>query len=74
VVNTNRQVFGTFAALVLADHGDVLGRYRRTDPFDGSILDPGLLTSGAAFEDDQFFALLRLVARGIADAIGAGGS
>jgi pimeloyl-ACP methyl ester carboxylesterase len=74
VVNTNRQVFGTFAALVLADHGDVLGRYRRMDPFDGSILDPGLLTSGATFEDDQFFALLRLVARGIADAIGAGGA
>jgi hypothetical protein len=74
VVNTNRQVFGTFAGLVLADHCDVLGRYRRTDPFDGSILDPGLLTSGAAFGDDQFFALLRLFARGIADVIGAAGA
>jgi hypothetical protein len=66
VVNTNRQVYGAFAGLVLADHCDVLGRYRRADAIDHSVLDPGLLTSGANFQDDQFFALLRLIANGIA--------
>jgi pimeloyl-ACP methyl ester carboxylesterase len=66
VVNTNRQVFGKFAGLVLADHGDVLGRYRRVDVLDGKVTDPGLLTSGASFGDDEFFALLRMIARGIA--------
>jgi pimeloyl-ACP methyl ester carboxylesterase len=69
VVNTNRQVFGNFAGLVLADHGDVLGRYRRVDALDGSVLDPGLLTSGANFGDDEFFALLGVIAGGIAEVI-----
>jgi hypothetical protein len=32
------------------------------------VLDPGLLTSGARFGDDQFFSLLDLVASGIARA------
>jgi hypothetical protein len=68
VVNTARQVDGTFAGLVVGDHGDVLGRYRREDPLDGSVIDPGLLTSGARFRDDQFFALLDLIARRIAAA------
>jgi pimeloyl-ACP methyl ester carboxylesterase len=69
VVNTNRQVAGTFAGLVYADHCDVFGRYRRTDPFDNGVLDPGLLTSGANFGDDQFFKLIELVAAGIVRAI-----
>jgi hypothetical protein len=69
VVNTNRQVFGEFAGLVLADHGDVLGRYRRKDMLDGSILDPGLLTSGANFGDVEFFALLGVITAGIAEVI-----
>jgi pimeloyl-ACP methyl ester carboxylesterase len=68
VVNTARQVDGTFLGLVVGDHADVLGRYRRTDPLDGRVLDPGLLTSGARFGDDQFFSLLDLVASGIARA------
>jgi pimeloyl-ACP methyl ester carboxylesterase len=72
VVNTDRQVDGTFAGLVLGDHGDVIGRYRRTDPLSPpgrSTIDPGLLTSGANFGDDQFFALVALVATGIATRI-----
>jgi pimeloyl-ACP methyl ester carboxylesterase len=69
VVNTNRQVFGEFAGLVLADHGDVLGRYRRKDMLDGSVLDPGLLTSGANFGDVEFFALLGVITAGIAEVI-----
>jgi len=68
VVNTNRQVYGQFAAQVSADHGDVLGRYRRFDPFDAEPLDTGLLTSGAGFGDDEFFELLRAIAGGIAAA------
>jgi hypothetical protein len=71
VVNTTRQVDGTFAGLVVGDHGDVLGRYRRSDLLDRrSVIDPGLLTSGACFHDDQFFAVLELIARGIAAARG----
>jgi pimeloyl-ACP methyl ester carboxylesterase len=66
VVNTARQVDGAFAGLVVGDHGDVLGRYRREDPLDGSVIDPGLLTSGARFGDDQFFAVLGLISRSIA--------
>jgi hypothetical protein len=62
-------VFGEFACLVLGDHGDVLGRYRREDRLDGSVLDPGLLTSGANFGDDEFFALLGVIAGGIAEVI-----
>lgn len=69
VVNTRRQVFGKLTGIVLADHGDVIGRYRRRDVLDDELLDPGLLTSGAEFGDDQFFALIRLVAKGIVGAL-----
>ena len=67
VVNTERQVDrrGVFAGLVVADHGDVIGRYRRRDPIDRQFVDPGLLTSGAEFGDAEFFQLLHLVADGI---------
>jgi pimeloyl-ACP methyl ester carboxylesterase len=61
VVNTNRQIDGTFAGLIAGDHGDVLGRYRRVDLLDGGVIDPGLLTSGAEFGDEQFFRVLDAV-------------
>jgi pimeloyl-ACP methyl ester carboxylesterase len=66
VVNTTRQVDGAFAGLVVGDHADVLGRYRRRDEFDKETIDPGLLTSGANFGDEQFFAFIRLIANIIA--------
>jgi hypothetical protein len=64
VVNTLRQWDGTpagFAGLVIADHADVLGMYRRNDPRTGAVINPGLLTSGASFDDDQFFQLCMLI-------------
>jgi hypothetical protein len=74
VVNTARQVDldgpnATFAGAVLGDHGDVIGLYDRTDPATGRLIEPGLLTSGADFGDDQFFDLVGLVARGIVSAL-----
>jgi hypothetical protein len=77
VVSTDRQVDcdgpnASFAGLVLADHGDVIGLYRRTDPLAADpdnprkgVIEPGLLTSGSKFGDDEFFRLLALVAKGI---------
>ncbi len=66
VVNTARQVApaSRYAALVLADHGDVIGRYQRTGE-DGEVVDPGLLTSGAGFKDAQFQQLIDVVAEEI---------
>jgi pimeloyl-ACP methyl ester carboxylesterase len=66
VVNTARQIDagGVYAGLVLADHADVLGSYRRTDAR-GHLIEPGLLTSGSKFGDEQFSKLLALVADGI---------
>ncbi len=71
LINTARQVDpqATFAGLVLGDHADVLGLYRRTDPFSGATFDPGLLASGAAFGDAEFFVLLERIADGIANTI-----
>ena len=66
IVTTRRQVFGELNAVVLGDHVDVLGRYRRASLVDGKVIDPGLLTSGARFGDDEFFALLDRVAARIA--------
>jgi hypothetical protein len=71
VVNTLRQVHGTLLALVIGDHGDVIGRYRRDDLLDGHSIDPGLLTSGASFEDDQFFEFLGALSKGIGETIRA---
>jgi hypothetical protein len=77
VVSTDRQVDchgpnASFAGLVLGDHGDVLGLYRRVDPLAADpdhpkrgVIEPGLLTSGSQFGDDEFFRLLALVAKGI---------
>jgi pimeloyl-ACP methyl ester carboxylesterase len=66
VVNTARQIDagGVYAGLVVADHADVLGSYRRSDAL-GHLIEPGLLTSGAGFGDEQFSKLLALVADGI---------
>jgi pimeloyl-ACP methyl ester carboxylesterase len=62
VVNTARQVLGEPIALVVADHADVLGRYRRHSVVDDKVVDPGLLTSGADFGDDPFFELVERIA------------
>jgi pimeloyl-ACP methyl ester carboxylesterase len=69
VASTQRQVLGELLGVVVGDHVDVLGRYRRTSLVDGKTIDPGLLTSGAEFGDDEFFALLARVADRIAKAI-----
>ena len=69
LVNTDRQVDGQLAGLVVADHGDVIGRYRRNDPVDGRVLDPGLMTSEAAFGDAEFIAFLACIAERIGGAI-----
>jgi len=64
VVSTLRQVLGEPIALVVGDHVDVLGRYRRVSALDEKVIDPGLLTSGAEFGDNDFFALVgRIVDR-----------
>ena len=65
VVNAARiDAGGTYAGLVIADHADVIGSYQRYDGF-GHLIEPGLLTSGARFEDEQFSQLLGIVAKGI---------
>lgn len=69
VVTTQRQVLGKLIGLVIGDHVDVLGRYRRVSLIDGKLIDPGLLTSGAIFDDDEFFALLLNVGSKIAETI-----
>jgi hypothetical protein len=69
IVSTHRQVLGELIGVVVGDHVDVLGRYRRTSLVDEKTIDPGLLTSGAEFGDDEFFALLALVADRIAKVI-----
>ena len=69
VVTTQRQVLGKLIGLVIGDHVDVLGRYRRVSLVDGKLIDPGLLTSGAVFDDDEFFSLLLTVGSKIAETI-----
>ena len=70
IVNTDRQcVKDALVAVVLADHADVLGRYRRDDALDGRLVDPGLLTSSAYFSDEEFFTLIELMADRIADVV-----
>lgn len=68
VATTKRQVLGELIGVVVGDHVDVLGRYRRRSLVDGKIIDPGLLTSGAEFGDDEFFELLLRVGERIARA------
>jgi pimeloyl-ACP methyl ester carboxylesterase len=69
VVTTVRQVLGELIGVVVGDHVDVLGRYRRESLVDGKVIDPGLLTSGAEFGDDEFFALLLRIGTRLAHAI-----
>jgi hypothetical protein len=58
------------AAVVIADHADVLGYYEQTDWLEGREGSrPGLLCSGANFGDDQFFHLWGLIAARIAEQI-----
>jgi pimeloyl-ACP methyl ester carboxylesterase len=66
IVTTQRQVLGELVGVVVADHVDVLGRYRRSSLVDGRVIDPGLLTSGAEFGDDEFFGLLLRIGARIA--------
>jgi hypothetical protein len=71
VVNTLRQLDGNVMAFVLGDHADVIGRYQRRSLVDGKTFDGGLLTSGAKFDDDQFFDLIDIVASCLDGAIHA---
>jgi pimeloyl-ACP methyl ester carboxylesterase len=71
IVTTQRQVLGELIGLVVADHVDVLGRYRRSSLIDGRVIDPGLLTSGADFGDDEFFGLLLRIGARIAPLVNA---
>jgi pimeloyl-ACP methyl ester carboxylesterase len=73
VVSTQRQVLGEPIALVIGDHVDVLGRYRRLSALDDKVVDPGLLTSGAEFGDNEFFGLVGRVADRIAKVLSAEG-
>ncbi len=66
VVTTKRQVLGELIGVIVGDHVDVLSRYRRSSLIDDKVIDPGLLTSGAEFGDDEFFELLLRVGDRIA--------
>jgi pimeloyl-ACP methyl ester carboxylesterase len=66
VVTTLRQGLGELVGVVVGDHVDVLGRYRRASLVDEKVIDPGLLTSGAEFGDDEFFALLLRIGERVA--------
>ncbi|MCL2451093.1 MAG: hypothetical protein FWD17_19275 [Polyangiaceae bacterium] len=68
VVNAMTQILRTegarFGGLVMADHGDVIGHYDRTDPLtNGAPINDGVFRSGSGFGDDQFFALYSEVAK-----------
>jgi pimeloyl-ACP methyl ester carboxylesterase len=69
VVTTQSQIVGELIGVVVGDHVDVLGRYRRSSLVDEQVIDPGLLTSGAEFGDDEFFGLLLRVGDRIADMV-----
>ncbi len=85
IVNSARQLLAThapggapaaaLAAVVVGDHGDVLGHYDRQDALSGGrVLNQGFFRSGAGFGDDQFFELWSRVADRIALAVGALGA
>jgi len=69
VVTTHRQIFGKPLALIMCDHVDVLGRYRRTSLIDEKVIDSGLLTSGAEFGDDEFFGMLVRIGEKLAEMV-----
>ncbi len=54
------------AAVVIADHADVLGYYDERSAWSLELRRPGLLRSGANFGDDEFFHVWGLVAAHIA--------
>jgi hypothetical protein len=74
LVNAVRQLLVTrsqqdhaLAAVVIADHADVLGHYDRRSPLAPDVCEQvGVLRSGANFGDDEFFQLWGLVAAQIA--------
>lgn len=80
IVNSARQLFDPtqtdeLAAIVIGDHYDVIGHYDRrvwtTDAAGNEqsvVVNAGLLHSGSAFRDDQFFALWGMIADVIAAA------
>jgi hypothetical protein len=81
VVNAVRQLIAPhdaseLAALVIADHFDVLGYYDRghsiagAQASDATTQVSGLLHSGSFFRDTEFFALYRAVADVIVEACG----
>jgi hypothetical protein len=71
LVNTARQLVSgaRLGGVVVADHIDVVGQYNRTNPVDNSTIVYELLTSGAGFDDEVFFALFAAISRTIAEAI-----
>ena len=69
IVTTHRQVLGDLIGIIIGDHVDVLGRYRRSSMVDDKVIDPGLLTSGAEFGDDEFFGLLVRIGERIAQMV-----
>jgi len=82
IVNSSRQLLAThapggdpaaaLAAVVVGDHGDVLGYYDRQDALSGGrVLNQGFFRSGAGFGDEQFFELWGRVADHIAAAASA---
>ncbi len=69
VVSSLRQAAGQPIGVVIGDHADVLGRYRRVSPLDGKPIDAGLLTSGASFDDTVFFEMVERIARNTASVL-----
>jgi|HubBroStandDraft_1064217.scaffolds.fasta_scaffold34279_2 pimeloyl-ACP methyl ester carboxylesterase len=71
LVNTARQLVAgaRLGGVVVADHIDVVGQYNRTNPVDNSTIVYELLTSGAGFNDEVFFALFAAISRTIVEAI-----
>jgi pimeloyl-ACP methyl ester carboxylesterase len=72
IVTSQRQVLGKLIGVVVGDHVDVLGRYRRSSLVDDKVIDPGLLTSGADFGDDEFFGLLLRIGDSMAEMVKTG--
>jgi pimeloyl-ACP methyl ester carboxylesterase len=70
-VNTARQLVASarLGGVVVADHIDVVGQYNRTNPVDDSTIVYELLTSGAGFNDEVFFALFAAISRTIVESI-----
>jgi len=79
VVNAARQLLTThapaerpdqaFGAIVVGDHGDVIGHYDRQDRLmAGRIMNHGFFRSGSGFGDTEFFELWGRIATHVAEA------